>query len=71
MHHRYINQFSVFSQALVSGPTSKMPVPEGGLYSGQPLMMCSVVCSPHTDATLSASPHFMDDLYRPTPVRFL
>ena len=61
-----------WSHALVNGPTSKMPASDGGLCSGQLLMMWSSVCSgsPHSHAALSASPHFfMDDLYRPTPVR--
>ena len=61
-----------WSHALVNGPTSKMPASDGGLCSGQLLMMWSAVCSglPHSHAALSASPHFfMDALYRPTPVR--
>ena len=47
---------------------------DGGLCSGQLLMMWSAVCSgsPHSHAALSASPHFfIDALYRPTPVRSL
>ena len=62
------------SHAPVNGPTSKMPASDGGLCSGQLLMMWSAVCSgsPHSHAALSASPHFfMDALYRPTPVRSL
>ena len=60
-----------WSHALVNGPTSKRPASDGGICSGQLLMMWSAVCSgsPHSHAALSASPHFfMDDLYRPTPV---
>ena len=63
-----------WSHALVNGPTSKRPASDGGLCSGQLLMMWSAVCSgsPHSHAALSASPHFfMDGLYRPTPVRSL
>ena len=63
-----------WSYALVNGPTSKMPASDGGLCSGQLLLMWSAVCSgsPHSHAALSASPHFfMDALYRPTPVRSL
>ena len=63
-----------WSHALVNGPTSKRPASDGGLCSGQLLMMWSAVCSssPHSHAALSASPHFfMDVLYRPTPVRNL
>ena len=49
-----------WSHALVNGPTSKMPASDGGRCSGQLLMMWSAVCSgsPHSHATLSASPHF-------------
>ena len=60
-----------YSHALVSGPPLERPVSDGGLFSGQLLMMWSAVCSgsPHSHAALSASPHFfMDDLSRPTPV---
>ena len=63
-----------WSHALVNGPTSKRPASDGGLCSGQLLMMWSAVCSgsPHSHAALSASPHFfMDALYRPTAVRSL
>ena len=63
-----------WSHALVNGPTSKRPASDGGLCSGQLLVMWSAVCSgsPHSHAALSASPHFfMDALYRPTPVRNL
>ena len=63
-----------WSHALVNGPTSKRPASDGGLCSGQLLMMCSAVCSgsPHWRAALAASPYFfMDALYRPTPVRSL
>ena len=63
-----------WSHAQVNGPTPKMPSSDGGLCSGQLLMMWSAVCSgsPHSHAALSASPHFfMDALYRPTPVRSL
>ena len=63
-----------WSHALVNGPTSKRPASDGGLCSGQLLMMWSAVCtgSIHSHAALSASPHFfMDSLYRPTPVRSL
>ena len=47
-----------WSHALVNGPTSKRPASDGGLYSGQLLMMWSAVCSgsPHSHAALSASP---------------
>ena len=63
-----------WGHALVNGPTSKRPASDGGLCSGQLLVMWSAVCSgsPHSHAALSASPHFfMDALYRPTPVRNL
>ena len=63
-----------WSHALANGRTSKRPTSDGGLCSGQLLMMWSAVCSgsPHSRAALSASPHFfMDALYRPTPVRSL
>ena len=63
-----------WSHALVNGPTSKRPASDGGLCSGQLLMIWSAVCagSPHSHAALSASPHFfMDAPYRPTPVRSL
>ncbi|KAL7826962.1 hypothetical protein AOLI_G00321710 [Acnodon oligacanthus] len=58
------------SHALVSGPKSKRPASEGGLYLGQPVIMCSAVCSgsPHSHAALSDRPHFFsDDLKQPTP----
>ena len=61
-----------WSHALVNGPTSKMPASDGGLCSGQLLMMWSAVCSgsPHSHAAMSVSPHFFKDaLNRPTPVR--
>ena len=70
----YIVNSVCWSHALVNGPTSKRPASDGGLCSGQLLMMWSVVCSgsPHSHAALPASPHFfMDALYRPTPVRSL
>ena len=70
----YIVNSVCWSHALVNGPTSKRPASDGGLCSGQLLMMLSAVCSgsPHSHAALSASPHFfMDALYRPTPVRSL
>ena len=62
-----------WSHALVNGPTSKRPASDGGRCSGQLLMMWPAVCSgsPHSHAALSASPDFMDALYRPTPVRSL
>ena len=70
----YIVNSVCWSHALVNSPTSKRPASDGGLCSGQLLMMWSAVCSgsPHSHAALSASPHFfMDALYRPTPVRSL
>ena len=72
VYHRLL--LSTRSVALVNGPSSKMPVSDGGQCSGQLLMMWSAVCSgtPHSHAALFASPHFfMDALYRPTPVRSL
>ena len=50
-----------WSHALVNGPTSKRPASDGGLCSGQMLMMWSAVCS-GSHAALSASPHFSMDL---------
>ena len=49
---------------VVSGPTSKIPASDGGLCSGELLMMWSAVCSglPHSHAALSASPHFFIDV---------
>ena len=46
--------------ALVCGPTSKRPASDGGLCSGQLLMMWSAVCSgsPHSHAALSPVPTY-------------
>ena len=64
-HHIILSTQFVVSNALVSGPTSKRPASDGGLCSGQLLMMSSAVCSgsPHSHAALSASPRvFIVDL---------
>ena len=69
---RHMSSSVLESHALVSGPTWKRPVSEGGLYRGQVVMMCSAVCSgsPHSHTALSARPHFfMGVLKRPTLVR--
>ena len=71
VYHQMANSVSC-SHALVSGPKWKRPASEGGLYMGQPVIMCSAVCSgsPHSHAALSDRPHFFkDDLKRLTPVR--
>ena len=69
--HIIINSIC-WSHALANGPTSKRPASDGGRCSGQLLMMWSAVCSCSPHAELSARPHFfVDDLYRPTPVRSL
>ena len=56
---------SLFYQlgALVSVPPPKKQTSEGGLCGGQPLMMCSAICSgsSHWQASLSANPHFLMD----------
>ena len=71
VYHQMTNSVSC-SHALVSGPRSKRPASEGGLYKGQPVIMCSAVCSisPHSHAELLDKPHFLiHDLKRPTPQR--
>ena len=71
VYHQMANSVSC-SHALVSGPKWKRPASEGGLYRGQPVIMCSAVCSvsPHWHAALSDRPHFfIEDLKRPTPQR--
>ena len=63
-----------WSHALANGPTSKRPASDGGLCSGQLMVMWPAICSgsPHSHAALSTSPHFfMDALYRKIPVRSL
>lgn len=70
--HHQMSSSVAYSHALVSGPTSKRPASEGGLYKGQAVIMWSAVCSgsPHSHAAPSARPHFlMDALKQPTPVR--
>ncbi len=51
VYHQMANLVSC-SHALVSGPKWKRPASEGGLYRGQPVIICSAVCSvsPHSHA---------------------